>query len=81
MVIASETVATWNEGDAYDSSAPSQLVDALQEFGKSRATRLLIRRAQKKATFIALCASHFQASAESGPMNWLALYERSCAQP
>ncbi|SRR5579871_6577054 len=47
MVLERQTVAVWNDGDACGDPPPSQLVDALQEFAKSRATRLLIRRGEQ----------------------------------
>jgi hypothetical protein len=47
MTIATQTIVIWNERDADGDPPPVQLVDALQDFGKSRATRLLIRRGEK----------------------------------
>lgn len=46
MEIEIQTVAIW-KGEAADGDAPPQLVDALERFGKSRATRLLIRRGEQ----------------------------------
>lgn len=45
-MIETHTIATWNDGDADGGPPPLQLVDALQHFGKSRATKLLIRRGE-----------------------------------
>jgi len=45
--MAIETLTIWNDRDAHDDPLALQLVDALQDFGKSRATRLLIRRGKE----------------------------------
>jgi len=52
MVIETQTIATWNDGDADGNQLP--LVDALQGFGKSRATKQLIRRGKESNVDCAL---------------------------
>ncbi|WGS20174.1 MULTISPECIES: hypothetical protein [unclassified Bradyrhizobium] len=47
MAIETLTIAIWNDEDAHGDPLPLQLVDALQDFGRSRATKLLIRRGQE----------------------------------
>lgn len=46
MALETHTIAVWTDGDA-DGDPPLELIDALQDFGKSRATKLLIRRGKE----------------------------------
>ena len=47
MVIETHTIATWKDGDTDADPVRSELVDALESFGRSRATKLLIRRGEE----------------------------------
>jgi len=48
MEIETHTVAIW-KGKATDGNAPPHLMDALKVFGRSRATRLVIRLGEKNS--------------------------------
>lgn len=47
MAIEAQSIAIWRDGHA-EGDAPPQLIDALQDFAKSRATRRLYREAEAR---------------------------------
>lgn len=48
MEIEAYTISIWKNGDVDGDEAPRQLIDALESFAKSRATRRLFREAEDR---------------------------------